>query len=327
MHKTLVVGLRSRGAAWARAVAEHPEFELAGIVDIDPETLAKRGAEFEVPEDARYTDHKAALGSGGYAACVVVVPHKLHYAITKDALEAGLHCLTEKPFTMDLAEAEELVALADSRARVVEVVQNYRYRASALHVAQAIREERLGRLANIEGRFHRYRPPNGPHETGMPFPVLFTQSVHHLDWLVSVLPAPIADVFARHQRVPWSKWANPSVCHVTLCCADGVLASYQASYESQGEISDYGGRWRCEFEKGDLIVEDDQRVWQVTDRGKTRECVLDNSKEARSGDLCLLDDLHEAIVNGTEPPTSGRDNLKTLKVLFEIMASWNATKV
>ncbi|MBN1672428.1 MAG: Gfo/Idh/MocA family oxidoreductase [Kiritimatiellae bacterium] len=322
MHHTLVIGLRGRGKSWAKAVQAHPEFELTGLADIDPDTLAAAAAEFQIPPERRHSDHNTALASGAYEIAVVVVSHKFHYALTKDALLAGLHCLTEKPFTMDIGQAEELVKLAGEKKRVVEVVQNYRYTPASQFIAEAIRDQRLGRLATVEGSFHRFRPPHGEREADMPFPVLFTQSVHHLDWLVSVLPAAIDETISRHQRVPWSKWENPAICHILMRCADGVLVSYQASYDAQGEISSYDGIWRFAFEKGDLIVDNERQVWQVAEKGQKREIVLGPDAKGRSGDLCLLDDLHNAITTGAEPPTSGRDNLKTLKVLFGVMGEW-----
>jgi predicted dehydrogenase len=47
----------------------------------------------------------------------VGTPHTLHHRNTKDALLAGKHVLCEKPFTLDLAELDELIALAKEKKR------------------------------------------------------------------------------------------------------------------------------------------------------------------------------------------------------------------
>lgn len=318
MHRTLIIGMAGRGTTWARTVHRHGRFVLAGIADTDPAKLAKRGDEFEIPEDRRHTDFKEALSSGQYDASIVVVPHRLHYDVSKGVLLAGTHCLTEKPFTLKMAHAEELVALAGERKKVLQVVQNYRFSPICQFVEEVIRDKRLGRLSTIEGSFHRFRPPH-PEERRMPFPLLFTQGIHHLDWLAGILPAPIISVSARHRRPEWSQWENPAICHVALQCEDGALVSYSGSYESQGEITAYSGLWRFEFEKGDLIIGDDGCVRQVTNRDQADEIVFRPSADAKTGDDCLLDQLHEAIENGIEPPTSGRNNLKTLKLLFDVI--------
>lgn len=77
--------------------------------------------------------------------------------------------------------------------------------------------------------------------------------------------------------------------------------------------------------RGDLVVDAEQNVWQVTEFGKNREQVYRTESNEGSGEDYLLDDLHEAVVHGTEPPTSGRQNLKTLKLLLKIMAAGNRT--
>jgi len=320
MHRTLVIGVAGRGNLWTRVVQVHPDFELAGIADLKPELLAKCGEDRELPPERRHLDYRPALDSGEFDTAVVAASTTAHYAITKDVLNAGLHCLVEKPFTLDMAEAEELVELAASRGLVLEVVQNYRFGANCRFVEQALREQRLGRLSAVVGRFHRNRPCR-PHEAGFPYPLLFIQSVHHFDWLTAILPSPIETVHALHRRPPWSPWQSPSICHIIMRCADGVLVSYHGSYESQGEISTYGGRWRFECERGDLIWDENEHIWEVTERGELREEVWTPGQGEKSGDQWLLDTWRRGIVDGVEPPTSGRNNLKTLKLLFDVIAA------
>ncbi len=320
-HRTLVIGLAGRGNTWAQSVAAHAEFELTGIADIKDEVLAERGAALGLPPERRHADYQEALAGGNYEVAVVVLPNHLHHPATRDILEAGKHCLLEKPFTLELAHAEELVELAARKERVLVIGQNYRFEGFCRFVADFVREESLGKLAGVEGSFHMHRPPRFEHERKMPYPVLFIQGVHHLDWLLSFLPAPVTQVISRHRRVPWSEWDNPSACHLILECEDGVLVSYRASYESQGRFSGYCGLWRLEFEKGDLLVESDRSVWQVTERGQRRERLFAMSPGEKPGNAWLLDSLHAGITTGAEPPTSGRNNLQTLKLLFEVMGA------
>lgn len=321
MHRTLLIGVAGRGAVWARMLQSHPHFELAGLTDINIEALRQAGEQFAVPESRRHPDYREALRGGAYDVAVIAVPHRFHYGLTKDALLAGLHCLTEKPFVLAMPEAEELVALAAERHRVLEVVQNYRFTLNGRCIETALREQRLGRLSNVTGAFHRYRPPRSPGEADMPWPLLYTQGIHHLDWLLQLLPAAVVDIQAVHHRPAWSLWKHPSVCHLMLRCADGVLVSYQASYEAQGEISSYGGTWRFECERGDLLMDNERRVWEVRETEKKRQALFVPNEADIPGDRCLLDTLHTAIVEGIEPPTSGRNNLRTLDLLFRVLGN------
>lgn len=59
-------------------------------------------------------------------------------------------------------------------------------------------------------------------------------------------------------------------------------------------------------------------MWRITDEGKNREVVFQPDPDEKTGDERLLDTLHTAIADGTEPPTSGKNNLETLKLLLTI---------
>src|SRR5712692_2855212 len=48
---------------------------------------------------------------------VIATPVRTHYQLAKEALLHGKHVLVEKPLTADVAEAEELVALAEKQVR------------------------------------------------------------------------------------------------------------------------------------------------------------------------------------------------------------------
>jgi hypothetical protein len=66
----------------------------------------------------------------------------------------------------------------------------------------------------------------------MKHPLLFLQGIHHLDWLLGCLPAPIDDLDCRFGRPASSPWQSPSLYHLILRCRDGVLVSYRGSYEA-----------------------------------------------------------------------------------------------
>ncbi len=319
-HRTLLIGLAGRGRVWGDAVAAHSRFELAGLADLDREVLDEAGEAYEVPDAQRYTDYLPALSD--FDAVVCAASTLAHFKIVSDILNAGAHCLVEKPITLDIDEAKQLVALADQQQRVLVVGQNYRFQPTQRFIAQAVREGELGPLSAATGQFHRHRPPR-PQDAAIAYPLLFIQSIHHLDWLLSLLPSPVRSVAARNHRPPRSEWESPSICHTVMQCDDGVVASYSGSYESAGEISSYGGRWRFEFERGDLVVDDDGAVHRVTERGEASEQVF--SPDADQGEQLLLDTFHAGIADGVEPPTSGRSNLATLQLIFDIIAAGETT--
>jgi len=319
MYPTLIIGVRNRGMAWAEAVQSHPDFELTGVADIDPEILRLRSEALKLPEERRYLDYRKALGSGRFQVVIVVTPNHLHYRMAKEALNAGVHCVLEKPFAETLTQAEELVDLAAREALALVIGHNYRFKAPFLGIAGVVREGRLGPLIGGEISFHRHRPPRFEHERPMRYPLLFLQGIHHLDLLISFLPSPIGDIHCRHYLPPGSPWDSPSVCHLVLGCADGTLVSYRGSYECRGEQTPYNGLWRLEFERGDLVLDQRGKLWQIEE--KDRYCLYEPREGERRSDELLLDTVKQAIEEGIEAPTSGRNNLDTLRLLFAVIAA------
>ena len=77
---------------------------------------------------------------------VIATPNDSHHPLARAALEAGKHVVVDKPFTMDLAEAEDLLALAKAKARVLSVFHNRRFDADFLTLQDVLSSGRLGRL-------------------------------------------------------------------------------------------------------------------------------------------------------------------------------------
>lgn len=89
---------------------------------------------------------------------VIASPNETHDPVARAALAAGKHVVVDKPFTVTLDEARELIALADQRQRVLSVFHNRRFDSDFLSVKRAIREGRIGTPAHFESHFDRFRP-------------------------------------------------------------------------------------------------------------------------------------------------------------------------
>ena len=93
---------------------------------------------------------------------VVATPNTSHHPIAKQCLRAGHHVVVDKPFTLTLAEAEELVELAQQQRRIVTVYQDRRYTGDFATVQQVVSEGAVGRVVSYESHFDRFRPELKP---------------------------------------------------------------------------------------------------------------------------------------------------------------------
>jgi scyllo-inositol 2-dehydrogenase (NADP+) len=87
---------------------------------------------------------------------VVASPNTTHFALAKEALEAGRHVVVDKPFTVTIEEADDLIALANEQRRVLTVFHNRRWDSDYLTVREVM--PTLGDAALFEANWDRFRP-------------------------------------------------------------------------------------------------------------------------------------------------------------------------
>ena len=130
----------------------------AGALDADPAKGRDYAVRLGIPADRAYGDWREMLaGEKGRPDRVdlvtIATPNATHYEITKAFLEAGIAVLCEKPMTMTLNEAEDIVATA-ARTGIICAV-NYGYSGYALvrHMRAMVARGDLGQVRLIKAEF------------------------------------------------------------------------------------------------------------------------------------------------------------------------------
>ncbi|MFN0057272.1 MAG: Gfo/Idh/MocA family oxidoreductase [Planctomycetota bacterium] len=120
--RALVVGVGHLGKEHARIYTELPGVELVGVVDRDPER-AREIADRLTATGKRKIWHgtSGAQAPADIDLVSVVVPTPLHLEVARPFLEAGKAVLVEKPLASTLAEADELLAIAERSGSVLQV--------------------------------------------------------------------------------------------------------------------------------------------------------------------------------------------------------------
>ena len=114
--RTAVIGVGYLGQFHAEKYAGLPNVELVGVVDPDrsrAEQIAQKLATHF------FTDASQLLGK--VDAVSIVAPTVLHHGLAKQFLEAGVHVLLEKPVTVTLEQADELISLAERKRVILQV--------------------------------------------------------------------------------------------------------------------------------------------------------------------------------------------------------------
>ncbi len=104
-----IVGCGNIAGPYALSIAEHDEVHLVAVTDVDSSKAGALAAQHGVRAHGSLGD---LLADPGVEIVVNLTVHHAHFAVTKQALEAGKHVYSEKPMALEAAEARELVALA-----------------------------------------------------------------------------------------------------------------------------------------------------------------------------------------------------------------------
>ncbi len=110
--KLAIVGCGNISGPYSKDIKRHKELELLGYSDLDQ----TRAQAFATEHGGKaYASLEAVLADPSVEAIVNLTIHHAHYAVIKQALNAGKHVYSEKPLAMTYKEASELVALAKSK--------------------------------------------------------------------------------------------------------------------------------------------------------------------------------------------------------------------
>ncbi|MCP3901999.1 MAG: Gfo/Idh/MocA family oxidoreductase [Planctomycetes bacterium] len=117
---------------------------LAAVADVDPAGRAR--AHELVPGIPVSDDPAAVLRDDSIRAVMIATPAETHYRMAVDAIEAGKDVFVEKPLTIDVEEARDLIARADARERVLMVGHLLEYHPAVLELRKLVASGALGKI-------------------------------------------------------------------------------------------------------------------------------------------------------------------------------------
>lgn len=207
-----VLGAGYFGRFHALKLARAPGATLVGLHDADPARAAQVAGEAGCP----------TLGAEELiAACdavVIATPTRFHAPLATSALESGRHVFVEKPIAATTEEADALVALAAARGRVLMVGHIERHSAAIRTLRTSLSGRRLQAIEAV--RVAPFRPRS------LDVSVVLDLMIHDLDLILSLVPAPLAEVRAVGGRVASD---HPDWAVAQLRFADGTQAQVTAS--------------------------------------------------------------------------------------------------
>ena len=117
------------------------------VCDSNQPSLQQIGERF--PTARIEGDYQRVLQDDSIRGGVIATPAETHYSLARAAIEAGKDVLVEKPLTLDIADAEALVRLADERKAILMVGHSLEYHSAVIRLRELIESGEVGELRYI----------------------------------------------------------------------------------------------------------------------------------------------------------------------------------
>ncbi|MEX2300779.1 MAG: Gfo/Idh/MocA family oxidoreductase [Bryobacterales bacterium] len=149
--KTAVIGTGFVGRVHVESIRRQPDVELAAIADQSAELAKQFGEQLGIARAVG--DYKELLADSSIQAVHICTPNNTHFAIAKDAIEAGKNVICEKPLAMSAKEAEGLVAAAKAKGVVHATSYNLRFYPNVQQMRRMVQSGATGEVLAVQGTY------------------------------------------------------------------------------------------------------------------------------------------------------------------------------
>ncbi|MCO6454450.1 MAG: Gfo/Idh/MocA family oxidoreductase [Pirellulaceae bacterium] len=320
-----VIGGGHLGTIHTRLLAASPLATLVAVADPDAATRQRLARDFQVPAVADYRELLDQV-----EAAVVAAPTQLHHSIVLDLLRHGIHVLVEKPIATSVAQADQMVAEAASRRRVLQVGHVERF-----NPVLAAATPHLAAPCYIES------VRNGPYTfRSTDIGVVLDLMIHDLDLVLALVDSTLIDVaaigaavFGPHEDLAQARlqFANGCVVNLTASRVSPEVERRMHVYWRQGaaRLDFAGGSARLVRPRHDILSRQ-FNVHQLPLEAQTQV------KQKLFDDYLVLEDLPvppanaiqrehedflEAIRHGSQVRVTGRAGREALAVAHRVLNS------
>jgi len=306
--RTAVVGVGYLGAFHAQKYAGLDDVELVGVVDSD----AARAAEVAAACGCQtFGDYRDLIGQ--IDAVSVVVPTQFHHQVALDFLAAGVHVLIEKPISVTIEQADELIECANAKGLVFQVGHLERFNPVLMAA-----EEVLDTPLFVESvRIAPFKP------RGTDVNVVLDLMIHDIEIIQHLVKSPVARIDAIGAPVFTNE---EDIANVRIAFANGCVANVTASRislksERKMRIFQRDAYLTLDFQSKKLLVA--KRGDGELVPGIPNVQVLEQELGQADPLLAEIRSFVSVIREGKQPKVSGQDGRMALETALKINAALN----
>jgi predicted dehydrogenase len=186
-----VIGTGGIAASFVRDTAGLPDMRIVAVGSRSQASADRFGAEHGV--ERRHPTYEALVEDPEVDAVYVATPHPLHAQNALAAIAAGKHVLVEKPFTMDGAQASEVVAAARAAGVFCMEAMWTRFLPHAVRIRRLIADGAIGEVRTVAADLGMNFPPDPTHRLYAPElggGALLDLGIYPVSWVFMVLGTP-----------------------------------------------------------------------------------------------------------------------------------------
>ncbi len=319
--RTLLVGVGTRGKTWARLLHDEPLTEIVGYVDPDPAAATWLAERYGVPGGQVYSALAPAIAATRPDLVLLATPPMDRYGEVIAAFEAGAHVLSEKPLTLDFAEGIRIVRAAEEARRGFAVGLNFRYQHCVTKARELYRSGEIGTPSFAQYTYWRNRDGRRPGINKFPLtmrqPMLYEQTIHHLDEIRFAYDAEVERVICHCHNPPWSMYDDDATVVATLEMTGGLLVNYFGTWSGQTKVNQF--LWRTDCTNGAVFQRDlfaDLHIARGANTAETEPVPLPYQEPLTDDARLMLTDVAAQLLRGElRPHPSGLDHLKTFGLI------------
>ncbi|OGW74772.1 MAG: hypothetical protein A2Z72_05015 [Omnitrophica bacterium RBG_13_46_9] len=294
-----VVGVGYLGSLHARVYSQIKNANLVCVCDIDKKRAKKVAKKYGV---WYFPDYRTLFDK--VEAVSLAVPTELHYKIAKDFLNNNIHVLIEKPIAKTVAEAQELIDIADSKNLIIQVGHIERFNPVVRAVEPFLTDPRF-----IEcHRAGPYKKKKRVRDVG----VILDLMIHDIDIILSLVKSEVETI----EAVGISTFSPfEDIANVRLNFKNGTIADITASRVTKEEVR------KIKISQHDSYItlnylHQDAFIVRKTDNKLLKEKIKIEKTEPLKQEL---KSFISCIQNSTKPIVSGREGKLALSVAMDIL--------
>ncbi len=324
MEKKMVVGVigLSMGRHHLKGLADRG-FEIAGICDINPETLKREGDLYNIPEEKRFLDWKEMLKLEEMNSVLIITPDQLHKEMSLAFLEAGKHVMCEKPLAITREDLDAIVTAANKANTVFMVGQICRFTPAFVKAKQLVDDGVIGELYYMESEYahdyfkilHEWRADPNRHG-------VIGGGCHAVD-LLRWFGGDVKEVFAygTHTLLPNAPYDDATVA--LMKWSDRLMGKV---FVSTGCKRPYTMRTQLWGSKGTILCDNTSDTMQLWTLGEDGISVKPEAEilpvDINNHNVCHeFDVFADHVLNGTPVSMTAEEGAKTVATCMAIVDS------